>query len=269
MLSALLIILIAKIISKPLRNAKMRMFFALIYLDFMLCMPLIRIFIDLIYHINFLNLALALLVAGHRGPSNLEVERYLIGPWLASTLSLVACSALSGSSLLGSLVHRAANFAAIGLAMYFGVVSGEADGKVGRALVLGALILVVASGVAAQTRILAGLDRTSFYWLYRGGETVGFERAASLLGEFAADDKVSYYLKLRGVSVDVAEMAEFALEGEKPRGYLVLYAENLEKGVVAALDVIPLCPEAREALDSMALYYDSGFVYIYGCRDWR
>jgi len=62
MLSALLIIVIAKIIIKPLRNPKMKMLFSLICLDFMLCMPLIRIFIDLIYHVNFLDQALALLV---------------------------------------------------------------------------------------------------------------------------------------------------------------------------------------------------------------
>jgi len=221
----------------------------------------------IIYGFSFM--APLLLIGAYEGPKDLSVWRFLLGPWLAFVLSVIAFPVFTGNPFFTSVLHRLFNFLMMALALFFGVVVYELGrGLTSKLLVSISLILIVLTGVAAQVRALSPLNESSFYRVHHGYEVEGFkviagfcERGASIVG----GAKVSYFYTLYPLSVNTGRAVILALRGKAPpRGSLVVLSrDNLEKGVVVSLDVNRFTREGLNRLGDMDKVFGNGYVYAY------
>jgi hypothetical protein len=157
---------------------------------------------------------------------------------------------------LVTALHRVLNYLPIMNSM---LIAYTYRGRVAKCIALALVLMTTACGVVAVVRIVLGLDKTMFYWAYRGGDVVGMSRIEALFnGSVLGDSKVFYFMYKR---VDSSSLLVAVSRGFKGCGnaVVVLHRDNYDKGFVASL-TIQRVSNVSSVVNKLSKVYDNMYI---------
>ena len=157
---------------------------------------------------------------------------------------------------LATALHRVLNYLPIMNSM---LIAYTYRGRVAKCIALALVLMTAVCGVVAVARIVFGLDKTMFYWAYRGGDVVGMSRIEALFnGSVLGDSKVFYFMYKR---VDSSSLLVALSRGFKGCGdaVVVLHRDNYDKGFVVSL-TIQRVGNVSSVVNKLGKVYDNMYI---------
>jgi len=157
---------------------------------------------------------------------------------------------------LVTVLHRVLNYLSIMNSM---LIAYTCRGRVAKGIAIAVALMTVVFGIVAVARIVLGLDKTMFYWVYREGDVVGMSRIEALFnGSILGDSKVFYFTYKR---TDSSSLLLAVSRGFKGCGdaVVVLHRDNYDKGFVASLTIYKV-GNVSSLINRLSRIYDNMYI---------